>query len=153
VLKIFVAPAPSWRRWSPRCSSRRSATADLADAVVLGGHGRGLGGLTIWLHNEGFIKMKPTLYYALVAGCSSVRPATAGRCSRVLGHLSGARRSRLAQAHAQLGLLLRLHGRAQRGGVAQQLDRRFWLGFKVWGALPLTFLFARPTSRCCCATD
>ena len=27
-----------------------------------------LGGLTIWLHNESFIKMKPTVYYALVAG-------------------------------------------------------------------------------------
>src|SRR4029079_11903734 len=27
-----------------------------------------LGGLTIWLHNEAFIKMKPTLYYALVSG-------------------------------------------------------------------------------------
>src|SRR3954451_24453991 len=27
-----------------------------------------LGGLTIWLHNEAFIKMKPTIYYALVAG-------------------------------------------------------------------------------------
>src|SRR5436305_12000390 len=25
------------------------------------------GGLTIWLHNESFIKMKPTVYYAFVA--------------------------------------------------------------------------------------
>src|SRR6185312_6153621 len=27
-----------------------------------------LGGLTIWLHDETFIKMKPTLYYVLVSG-------------------------------------------------------------------------------------
>ena len=27
-----------------------------------------LGGLTIWLHDETFIKMKPTVYYVLVAG-------------------------------------------------------------------------------------
>ena len=27
-----------------------------------------LGGLTIWLQNETFIKMKPTVYYLLVAG-------------------------------------------------------------------------------------
>ena len=27
-----------------------------------------LGGLTIWLHNETFIKVKPTIYYALVSG-------------------------------------------------------------------------------------
>ena len=33
-----------------------------------------LGGLTIWLHNETFIKMKPTVYYALVAGLLGVRP-------------------------------------------------------------------------------
>src|SRR4029079_13570383 len=26
-----------------------------------------LGGLTIWLHNEAFIKMKPTLYYVFVS--------------------------------------------------------------------------------------
>ena len=40
-----------------------------------------LGGLTIWLHNESFIKMKPTIYYVLVAGPAVVRPARpAGRC-------------------------------------------------------------------------
>src|SRR5690348_161139 len=27
-----------------------------------------LGGLTIWLHDENFIKMKPTIYYVFVAG-------------------------------------------------------------------------------------
>ena len=29
----------------------------------------------------------------------------------------------------------------QRGRVAQRLHR-FWVGFKLWGAIPLTFLFA-----------
>ena len=85
-----------------------------------------LGGLTIWLHDETFIKMKPTIYYALVAGAarrSAWRPA--GRCcKRVLGSTyPGPRRGRLAQADPQLGDLLRRHGGAQRGGVAQQLDR------------------------------
>ena len=32
-----------------------------------------LGGLTIWLHNETFIKIKPTIYYALVAGAARLR--------------------------------------------------------------------------------
>ena len=32
-----------------------------------------LGGLTIWLHNEIFIKMKPTVYYVLVSGAAVVR--------------------------------------------------------------------------------
>ena len=45
-----------------------------------------LGGLTIWLHNETFIKMKPTVYYLLVAGLLGFGLAT-GRplLKRVLG--------------------------------------------------------------------
>src|SRR4051794_19108533 len=35
-----------------------------------------LGGLTIWLHNEMFIKMKPTVYYAFVAGLLAFGLAT-----------------------------------------------------------------------------
>src|SRR4029453_16917817 len=35
-----------------------------------------LGGLTIWLHNETFIKIKPTIYYALVAGLLAFGLAT-----------------------------------------------------------------------------
>ena len=33
-----------------------------------------LGGLTIWLHDRTFIKMKPTIYYSLVAGLAGLRP-------------------------------------------------------------------------------
>ena len=45
-----------------------------------------LGGLTIWLHNEMFIKMKPTIYYALVAGLLGFGLATdRPRLQRVLG--------------------------------------------------------------------
>src|SRR5437763_14417490 len=45
-----------------------------------------LGGLTIWLHNEAFIKMKPTLYYCFVSallwfGLATDRPLL----QRVLG--------------------------------------------------------------------
>ncbi len=45
-----------------------------------------LGGLTLWLQNETFIKMKPTAYYALVAGLLGFGLAT-GRplLQRVLG--------------------------------------------------------------------
>ena len=35
-----------------------------------------LGGLTIWLHDETFIKIKPTIYYALVAGLLAFGLAT-----------------------------------------------------------------------------
>ena len=33
------------------------------------------GGLTLWLHDETFIKIKPTIYYCVVAGAAAVRPA------------------------------------------------------------------------------
>ena len=32
-----------------------------------------LGGITIWLHDETFIKIKPTIYYLFVAGLLGVR--------------------------------------------------------------------------------
>ena len=88
--------------------------------------------------------MKPTLYYALVSGLLWFGLATdRPLLQRVLGSTyPGPRRDRLAQAHPQLGALLRLHGRAQRSRVAQQHRPIFWVGFKLWGALPLTFLFA-----------
>src|SRR3954467_3356104 len=35
-----------------------------------------LGGATIWLHNDVFIKMKPTIYYLFVAGLLSFGLAT-----------------------------------------------------------------------------
>ena len=51
-----------------------------------------LGGLTIWLHNECFIKMKPTVYYVLVAGLLASAWRRAGRCSsRCSADLSGPR--------------------------------------------------------------
>ena len=31
---------------------------------------------------------------------------------------------------------------AQRSRLAQQSTTDFWVGFKLWGAIPLTFLFA-----------
>ena len=40
-----------------------------------------LGGLTIWLHNETFIKMKPTVYYALVSALLWFGLRPVGRCS------------------------------------------------------------------------
>ena len=73
-----------------------------------------LGGLTIWLHNETFIKIKPTIYYAAGRRPARLRPgdrpavAQAGARQR----LSRPRRGRLAQADPQLGDLLRGHGGA-----------------------------------------
>ena len=113
-----------------------------------------LGGLTIWLHDEAFIKMKPTLYYALVAGPPWVRPrdrpAAAPACARK--HLSGPRRSRLDEAHAQLGDVLRFHGGRSTKGCGATARPSFWIGSSCGARFPSPSCSQLPTSRCCCGT-
>jgi intracellular septation protein len=102
-----------------------------------------LGGLTIWLHNENFIKMKPTLYYALVAalllfGLLTDRPLL----QRVLGStypgLSEQGWKKLTRNWAIFFACMAALNEA----VWRNTSTDFWVGFKLWGALPLTFLFA-----------
>ncbi|MFM5915802.1 MAG: inner membrane-spanning protein YciB [Chakrabartia godavariana] len=100
------------------------------------------GGLTIWLHDETFIKMKPTLYYVMVAGIL------------FFGTLTKKPTLELVMSHAypelsQRGwhLLTRNFGWFFLGmAVLNEIVWRhsstgFWLGYKLWGALPLTLLF------------
>ena len=102
-----------------------------------------LGGLTIWLHNENFIKMKPTLYYALVSallffGLATDRPLL----QRVLGStypgLSEEGWKKLTRNWALFFACMAALNEA----VWRNSSTDFWVGFKLWGALPLTFLFA-----------
>jgi intracellular septation protein len=102
-----------------------------------------LGGLTIWLQNETFIKMKPTVYYVLVASLLGFGLAT-GRplLQRVLGATYPGLDERgwvkltrnWALFFAFMAVLNEL--------VWRNSSTSFWVGFKLWGALPLTFLFA-----------
>ncbi|RJT24979.1 septation protein IspZ [Chakrabartia godavariana] len=100
------------------------------------------GGLTILLHDETFIKMKPTLYYVMVAGIL------------FFGTLTKKPTLELVMSHAypelsQRGwhLLTRNFGWFFLGmAVLNEIVWRhsstgFWLGYKLWGALPLTLLF------------
>ncbi len=102
-----------------------------------------LGGLTIWFHDETFIKMKPTLYYALVAGLLTFGLAT-GRplLQSVLGStypgLDAVGWAKLTRNWAVFFAFMALLNEA----VWRNSSTAFWIGFKLWGALPLTFLFA-----------
>lgn len=102
-----------------------------------------LGGLTIWLHDETFIKMKPTLYYVLVSavlafGLATDRPLL----QRVLGSaypgLDALGWSKLTRNWALFFAFMAILNEA----VWRNSSTSFWIGFKLWGALPLTFLFA-----------
>lgn len=103
----------------------------------------GFGGLTIWLHDESFIKIKPTLYYVMVAGILlfglwTRRPTL----KLVLGHaypgLSERGWALLSRNWALFFLALAVSNEL----VWRTMSTEFWLGYKLWGALPATILFA-----------
>ena len=102
-----------------------------------------LGGLTIWLHNETFIKVKPTIYYALVAGLLAFGLAT-GRplLKAVLGTaypgLDEEGWRKLTRNWAIFFAVMAVINEA----VWRNSSTDFWIGFKLWGAIPLTLVFA-----------
>ena len=102
-----------------------------------------LGGLTLYLHDRTFIQMKPTVYYALVAGLLAFGLAT-GRplLEQVLGGtypgLDADGWRKLTRNWAIFFALMAVLNEA----VWRSTSWDFWIGFKIWGALPLTFLFA-----------
>ena len=102
-----------------------------------------MGGLTIWLHDETFIKIKPTLYYLLVAGILGFGLAT-GRplLKAVLGSaypgLDETGWVKLTRNWAIFFACMAVVNEA----VWRNSSTQFWIGFKIWGAIPLTFLFA-----------
>lgn len=102
-----------------------------------------LGGLTIWLHNETFIKIKPTIYYVIVAALLIFGMAT-GR--NLLKMVLGTAYPGLTDRGWQLltrnwaGYFLAMAVLNEVVWRTQSTD--FWVGFKLWFFLPATFLFA-----------
>ncbi len=102
-----------------------------------------LGGITIWLHDETFIKVKPTVYYLLVAGLLAFGLRTGRNYLKVvLGSaypgLSNTGWSRLTRNWAWFFVVMA----ALNEFVWRTTTTDFWVGYKLWGAIPLTFLFA-----------
>lgn len=101
------------------------------------------GGLTIWLHNETFIKIKPTIYYAVVAALL------------LFGLVTGRNLLKVVLGTAYPGLRERGWHLLTRNwigffavmAVLNELVWRTtttdtWVAFKLWGFLPATFIFA-----------
>ncbi|HLL31818.1 MAG TPA: septation protein A [Allosphingosinicella sp.] len=102
-----------------------------------------LGGITIWLHNDVFIKMKPTVYYLLIASLLVFGLAT-GR--NLLKMVLGAAYPGLSERGWQLltrnwAIFFAVMAVVNEG-VWRNTETSFWIGFKLWGFLPATFLFA-----------
>ena len=102
-----------------------------------------LGGLTIWLHNETFIKVKPTIYYGLVAALLTFGLVT-GRSflKTVLGStypgLDEEGWRKLTRNWAIFFAVMAVVNES----VWRNSTTDFWIGFKLWGAIPATLLFA-----------
>ena len=102
-----------------------------------------LGGLTIWLHDETFIKIKPTIYYAIVSallffGLMTKRLFLKSVLGSAYPGLSDIGWRKLTINWASFFLVMALLNEA----VWRNTTTNFWVGFKLWGAIPLTFLFA-----------
>jgi intracellular septation protein len=102
-----------------------------------------LGSVTIWLHNDVFIKMKPTVYYLFIASLLGFGLATGRNLLKmVLGAaypgLSERGWKLLTRNWTVFFVVMAVVNEA----VWRNSSTSFWIGFKLWGFLPATFLFA-----------
>jgi intracellular septation protein len=102
-----------------------------------------MGGLTLYFHNETFIKIKPTIYYAFVTailgyGYFANKPILKSVLGTAYPGLDATGWAKLTRNWALFFFLM---------GVVNELVWRnsstsFWVGFKLWGTMPATLLFA-----------
>lgn len=102
-----------------------------------------LGGATLWLHSEVFIKIKPTIYYLIVASLLAFGLATRRNLLKmVLGTAYPGLSERgwhlLSRNWAIFFVVMALANEL----VWRNTSTTFWAGFKLWGFIPATFLFA-----------
>jgi intracellular septation protein len=106
------------------------------------------GGLTIWLHDPRFIKIKPTVYYVAVAailffGIITKRPTLKTVMETAYPDLSDKCWHILTRNFAFFFLVMALANEIVWRTTAPNPDSNmsFWLGYKLWGAFPATLLF------------
>ncbi len=100
------------------------------------------GGLTVYLRDERFIKMKPTIYYTLVAailfyGTLRKRPTLKVVMAAAYPELRDSGWHLLTRNFAWFFVVMALANEI----VWRNSSTGFWLSYKLWGALPATLLF------------
>jgi len=103
----------------------------------------GFGGLTIWFHDKHFIQMKPTIYYLMIAGILffgllTKRPTLQLVLGGAYPGLTQRGWTLLTRNWAIFFVVLAIANEIVRHGMSFD----FWLGYKLWGALPATIVFA-----------
>lgn len=101
------------------------------------------GGITLLLRDETFIKLKPTIYYVFIAsilimGLIAKRPTLQALLGSVYPGLSDKGWDLLSRNWAIFFLAMA----ALNEIVWRNFSTDFWVGFKLWGAIPLTLIFA-----------
>jgi len=101
------------------------------------------GGLTIYFHDDQFIKMKPTFVYAIFAatlgfGMATGRPLLQSLLETAYPGLDAAGWRKLTRNWALFFVFMAILNEA----VWRSTTTDFWVSFKLWGAIPLTLLFA-----------
>lgn len=101
-----------------------------------------LGGLTLWFHDETFIKWKPTIVYWMMASGFLITEILLGR--KMLAQMMGGQVEAPDAVWRQLGWAWVLFF----GGmgvlnlwVAFNFSTDLWVNFKMWGSLGLTLVF------------
>lgn len=102
-----------------------------------------LGGVTVWLHDETFIKMKPTFVYLAIGGVLAFGLATGRNLLQlVLGTaypgLTELGWKKLTRNWVFFFFAMAVVNEA----VWRTTSTDFWVAFKLWFFLPVTFLFA-----------
>ena len=102
-----------------------------------------MGGVTIWLHNDVFIKMKPTFFYTLIASILAFGLATGRNLLKtVLGSAYPGLSDRGWKLLTLNWTIFFVVMAVVNEAVWRNSSTDFWVGFKLWGFLPATFLFA-----------
>jgi intracellular septation protein len=117
--------------------TRRLPLMPLVTAIVV----LVFGGLTLWLQNETFIKLKPTIIYLLFAavllGGLAFNKLLLGIVFDAAFHLTDEGWRKLTIRWAIFFLALAVLNEL----VWRTQSTTFWVNFKFFGVVPLTFLF------------
>jgi intracellular septation protein len=102
-----------------------------------------LGGLTLWFHQDWFIKVKPTIYYLMVSailwfGLWTGKPTLKLALGSAYPGLDARGWVLLSRNWALFFIVMAVANEA----VWRNSSTSFWIGYKLWGAMPATMLFA-----------
>jgi len=132
---IAIVAAMIVSRWK---LGRISPMLWLSGALVLV-----FGGLTLYFHDETFIKVKPTIVYAMLAAVLGFGLATGRPMLKLMLESAYPGLTERGWRKLTVNWTVFFAGMALLNEIVWRTQTwDFWVGFKLWGVMPLTMLFA-----------